>query len=244
MSEGQESPTQVSLETWIRSWIYLVAFVTWSFFCCVLFLPLLVARPSTLVACRAWASGILVLARIIVRIDSTTEGREHLPQGACIVAAQHQASYETFRMFLELERPVFVLKRELTWIPMIGWYMYRAGMVPIDRGRGVTAMRKMLRAADTALARGDQIVIFPEGTRTPHGVRVPYRPGVAAIYSHCKVPLIPMALNSGRVWGKTRVLKLPGTITFKFLPALPDGLQKDAMLTELRARLEGAGLPE
>ncbi len=244
MTEVQMSEEQVSLGTWIRSWLYLVAFVTWSFCCCVVFLPLLVSRPSTLVACRIWAGGIMVLARIVAGIKSTTEGREHLPQGACIVAAQHQASYETFRMFIELERPVMVLKQELTWIPMIGWYMYRAGMVPINRGKGVTAMRKMLRAADAALARGDQLVIFPEGTRTLHGVRAPYRPGVAAIYSHCKVPLIPMALNSGRLWGKTRILKLPGTITFKFLPALPAGLQKDAMLTELRTRLEAAALPQ
>ena len=238
------SEPQVSVGIWVRSWIYLVAFLTWTVFCCVAFIPLLITRPSTLVAIRGWVRGIMFLARVIARIDSRTEGREHMPDGACIVAAQHQASYETFRVFLDVPRPALVLKRELTWIPLIGWYMYRGGMVPIDRGAGITAMRKMLRAADEALARGDQLVIFPEGTRTPAGVRVPYRPGVAALYSHCKVPVIPMALNSGRLWGKTRLLKLPGTITFKFLPALPAGLKKDEMLAELRTRLESAGLPE
>ena len=238
------SEPSVSFETRVRSWIYLVAFLTWTVLCCVGFVPLLITRPTALMAIRGWVSGIMALARWIARIDSRTEGREHIPPGPCIIAAQHQASYETFRVFLELEHPVLVLKRELTWIPFIGWYMYRTGMVPIDRGRGVSAMRKMLRAAEAAVKRGDQLVIFPEGTRTPAGVSVPYRPGVAALYSHCKVPVVPMALNSGRLWGKTRVLKLPGTITFRFLPALPAGLKKDEMLAELRTRLEGAGLPE
>src|SRR5690349_20678267 len=108
------SDPQVSVGIWVRSWIYLVAFLIWSVFCCVGFVPLLVARRSTLVAIRVWAGGIMVLARVIARVDSRTEGREHLPQGGCIVAAQHQASYETFRVLLELDRPVLVLKRELT----------------------------------------------------------------------------------------------------------------------------------
>jgi 1-acyl-sn-glycerol-3-phosphate acyltransferase len=102
----------------------------------------------------------------------------------------------------------------------------------------------MLRAADAALASGHQVIIFPEGTRTPPGVQQPYRPGVVAMYSRATAPLIPMALNSGRLWGKTRILKLPGEIVFKFLPALPPNLGRDEMLAELRRRLEGAGLPE
>ena len=232
------------LAIWLRSWIYLFAFLTWSALISFVQLPLLVTRRSTRVAIRVWVRGIMWLARNIARIEHQSVGQENIPPGACIIAAQHQSSYETYRIFLELERPVLVLKRELTWIPLIGWYMHFGGMVPVDRGAGVSAMRKMLRAADAALARGDQIVIFPEGTRTPMGVQAPYRPGVAAIYSHCKVPVIPMALNSGPLWGKTRILKLPGTVTFRFLPALPAGLGKDQFLTELRHRLQGAGLPD
>jgi 1-acyl-sn-glycerol-3-phosphate acyltransferase len=206
-------------------------------------LPALASRASTVAAIRMWVRVVMWLARTVVGVDCRVLGREYLPAGACIVAAQHQSSFETYRLFLELERPVFVLKRELTWIPIVGWFMRRAGLVPIDRGAGARAMRQMLRAADAALARGDQVVIFPEGTRTPAGVRRPYRPGVVALYAHGRAPLVPMALNSGRLWGKTRVLKLPGEILFRFLPALPPGLDKDAMLAELRARIESAGLP-
>src|SRR5690349_6107214 len=149
------NPTNLAI--WVRSWIYLFTFLTWTVGCCVCFVPLLVTRTSTRLAIRMWVGGIMVLARVIVRVKPATDGREHVPPGPCIIAAQHQASYETYRIFLELERPVLVLKRELTWIPLIGWYMYRGGMVPIDRGAGASAMRKMLRGADAALKRGDQL---------------------------------------------------------------------------------------
>lgn len=236
------SPPEQSLSNWLRSWIYLAAFLAWTTATAIACMPTLLSRRSTRVAIRIWIRGIMFLARSIVGISCRIRGREHVPEGACIIAAQHQSSYETYRLFLELEHPVLILKRELIWIPVIGWYMMRAGLVSIDRSAGAGAMRKMLRSAQAALEAGCQVVVFPEGTRVPPGETRPYRPGIAALYAHCPVPMIPMALNSGRLWGKTRVLKIPGEITFQFLPALPVGLEKDQLLIELQGRLEGAGL--
>ena len=184
----------------------------------------------------------MVLARTIAGVDCRIEGHEHIPPGSCIIASQHQSSFETYRIFLEVPHPVFVLKRELVAIPVIGWYMARAGLVPIDRSAGAAAMRQMLRAARAAVERGDQIVLFPEGTRVPPGERRPYHPGIVALYQHCGVPVVPCALNSGPFWGKTRILKRPGTITLRFLPPLPEGLGKEEMLDQLRARIEGERL--
>jgi 1-acyl-sn-glycerol-3-phosphate acyltransferase len=232
----------ISPVTWVRSWLYLVTFLAWCVIAGLGFLPLLVTRRTTLVAIRGWARGIMVLARVVAGIRYTAIGREQIPAGPFILAAQHQAAYETFRVFLEVPRPILVLKRELTWIPVIGWYMHRAGLIAVDRSAGAGAMRKMLRAADEALARGDQLVIFPEGTRVPPGESWPYQPGIAALYSHCQVPVVPMALNSGVLWGKTRILKCPGRIVFRFLPPLPEGLSKRDMLDQLRANIEGADL--
>ena len=227
----------------LRSWLYLILFLCWTLSAAIICLPALWRRSWALKAIRMWVRGIMALARTIIRVDCRVEGHNHVPAGGCIIAAQHQSSFETYRLFLELDHPVFVLKRELTRIPFIGWYMHRAGLVPIDRGAGATAMRQMIRAAQAALARGDQVVVFPEGTRAAPGEHKPYRPGVAALYAHCHAPVIPLALNSGWVWGKTRVLKLPGTIVMRFLPALPEGLGKDAMLAELRVRIEKAAPP-
>ncbi len=228
---------------WLRSWIYLVLFLAWTLALAVVCLPVLLKASWTLAAIRMWIRGIMLLARTIVNVDFRVTGTEHLPdggKGSCIVAAQHQSSFETYALFLDLQRPVFILKRELFWIPLVGWYMARAGFIFIDRGGAGSAMRKMLRAAQEALDEGHQIVVFPEGTRVPPGESRPYKPGIAALYAHCTAPVIPMALNTATIWGKTRILKLPGEIVFQFLPALPKGLDKDGVLTELRARLEPA----
>jgi 1-acyl-sn-glycerol-3-phosphate acyltransferase len=233
---------RVSFAIWIRSWIYLALFLAWTIGASLVLLPTLLRREWTLVSIRFWVRGIMILARGIIGITCRITGKENVPSGACIIAAQHQASFETYRIFLDLPHPVFVLKRELTWIPLLGWYMGRAGLVPIDRAAGATAMRKMLRAAEAALARGDQIVVFPEGTRVPPGQQRPYQPGIFALYAHLGVPVVPMALNTGVLWGKTRILKIPGEIVFRFLPPLPVGLGKDDMLNTLRAEIEGADL--
>ncbi|MCC6912241.1 MAG: 1-acyl-sn-glycerol-3-phosphate acyltransferase [Rhodospirillaceae bacterium] len=224
----------------LRSWIYLFAFLTWTIGLALMCTPLLIWRRTTVGAIRVWVHGVRNLARVICGVTFRSEGRENLPKGACIVAAQHQSSFETYEMFLELENPVFVLKRELIYIPVVGWYMQRAGLVHIDRGAGATAMRKMFREAQEALAAGNQVVIFPEGTRVKPGTSVPYKPGVAALYAHCDAPVIPMSLNTGTIWGKTRILKRPGEIVFRYRPALPKGLSRDEMLAELRVRLEAA----
>ncbi len=223
---------------WVRSWIYLAAFLTWTVGTAVMCLPTLLSKRWALATTKMWIRGIMALARTIVGIDCVTAGRDNLPQGACVIAAQHQSSYETYRLFLELDRPIFILKRELTYIPFVGWFITRMGLIGIDRSAGATAMRKMLRDVQAVLDDGHQVIIFPEGTRTSPGTVRPYRRGVAALYTHCTAPVIPMALNSGYFWGKSRVLKRPGTIAFHFLPALRSGMDKETMLSELRARID------
>ena len=204
--------------TWIRSWVYLIAFLTWTISASIICLPALLRTTWSLSVARMWLHGIMFLARTVVGVDCKIVGRENIPDGACVVAAQHQSSFETYRLFLELDRPIFVLKRELTHIPFVGWFMRRIGLIGIDRSAGASSMRTMLREAQAALDAGYQIIIFPEGTRTAPGTVKPYRPGVAALYAHCSAPIIPVALNSGYFWGKSRVLKTAGTIVFQFLP--------------------------
>jgi len=219
---------------WLRSWVYLIAFVTWTTIIALGMLPGLARAGGAMTVIRTWARGVMVLARVIVGIRCRIEGLENLPRGACIIASQHQSAFETYRFFIELPHAAIILKRELVAIPVLGWYMRRAGLIAIDRSAGVQAMRQALRATKAALAQGRQVVIFPEGTRTPPGVVRAYRPGIAALYRHARVPVIPVALNSGYCWGKTRVLKYSGTVTMRYLPALAEGLEKEEVLSELR----------
>lgn len=224
----------------LGSWIYAIAFPLWTAAVAIICVPLLVTRTSTMFVIHNWERGVEFLARTLVGITFRAEGRENIPPGPCIIAAQHQSSFETYRMFLEVPHPVFVLKQELTRIPFVGWYIKRAGLVPIDRGGYAAAMRRMMRAAEAAIARGGQIIIFPEGTRTAPNTRREYLPGVAGLYKHLKVPVVPMALNTGYFWGKSRIRKDPGEIVFRYLPPLYPGLDRDQFLTELRARIESA----
>lgn len=239
---GAEPPlaTRVGPATWIRSALYALAFSVWAVIACLGQVPLLLRRAWTPLAIYIWNAGNVLLARVVGGVGCRVEGLEHLPTEPCIVASQHQSSYETFRVFVDLNNPVLVLKQELIRIPFIGWYMLRGGMVGIDRKAGAAAMRKTMRAAKAALASGRHVVIFPEGTRAPPGTILPFRPGIAALYLHCNVPVIPVALDSGWFWGKTRLLKRPGQITVRFLPALPAGLGKDEMLERLQTSIAEA----
>ncbi|MBL8631365.1 MAG: 1-acyl-sn-glycerol-3-phosphate acyltransferase, partial [Rhodospirillaceae bacterium] len=131
----------------LRSWIYEVVFIVWIALVAIVGIPGLVSRRSALGVVRFWVRTNTWLARVICGITFRVEGRENIPDGPCIIAAQHQSSFETYALFAEIDRPVFVLKKELMWIPIIGWYISATGLVPIDRGAGAAAMRRMLRAA-------------------------------------------------------------------------------------------------
>ena len=225
---------------WIRSLLYAIAFCIWAVIACLGLLPLMLRRSWTPNAIYIWNGGNVVLARLFAGVSCRIEGFENLPATPCIIAPQHQSAYETFRVFVDLPHPVMVLKQELIRIPFIGWYMLRGGMVSVDRNAGTAAMRKTMRAAKAALESGRHVVIFPEGTRAPPGVVLPLQPGIAALYLYCRVPVIPVALDSGWFWGKNRFLKRPGHITMRYLPALPPGLGKDEMMERLHTVLSEA----
>ena len=232
----------------LRSTLYIPLFLAWTLAVALLGLPFLVSRRGALAVTRFWARGVATLARWLVGVKLEVRGRENVPDGPCIIAAQHQSAFETYMLFLLFEYPVFILKDSLQWIPLVGWFIKRGGLIPINRGSGANAMRRILRGANEAISQGETLLIFPEGTRTPPGGHQDYKPGIAALYSHCNAPIIPMALNSGCIWWKTRLEKLPGTIVFEFLPAIPTGLTREAFLTELRCAIETASaalpLPE
>jgi 1-acyl-sn-glycerol-3-phosphate acyltransferase len=207
----------------------------------VLYLPLLLAPPLWMMAAARWWIGLLLwlLARI-VGLRHRVVGEDNLPDGPFIVAAKHQSAWETFAFNVLLDDPVFVIKRELFWVPFYGWFAKHAGMIGIDRKAGAASLRKMVAEARAALAAGRPIVIFPEGTRTAPGAAPHYQPGIAALYRALDVPVVPCALNSGLTWGRRAFLKKPGTITVAYLPPIPPGLPRDAFMARLQDAIETA----
>jgi 1-acyl-sn-glycerol-3-phosphate acyltransferase len=183
---------------------------------------------------NAWARFHSRCARGILGIGVRVEGE--LPQGGVLIAAKHESMFETLEMPVLFRDPAVVMKRELARIPIWGWLAQRYGMIPIDREGGAGALRRLLKLAAEATAAGRPVVIFPEGTRVPHGEAPPLQPGLAGLYRALSLPIVPLALDSGRVWGRRLLGKKPGTVTFRFGEPIPPGLPR----REAEARVHAA----
>ena len=223
------------------SLLFAVAVFVWTAILAVLYLPFLVLPRRVLQkGARFWIKGIMRLLALTVSLTYEIRGKENLSQGPCILASKHQSAWDTLVYHLLLDDPTIVLKKELFLVPFFGWYLRKAGMIGVDRSAGTKALKTMVRGSETALAQGRQIIVFPEGTRTAPGTHRSYLPGVAALYRHLEVPVVPVALNSGLFWGRRAFVKRPGTILLQFLSAIPAGLARDDFMAELERRIETA----
>ena len=205
------------------------------------FLPVL-ALPRTVLwqAVGSWVAVNHWLLRTICGIDFEIVGAERIPKGPLIVAAKHQSAWETYSLLGLFTDPVYVLKRELMWIPVFGWYCLKARMIPVRRGIGATTLAALAERAKKEIALGRQIMIFPEGTRQAPDAEGNYKYGVAHLYGELDVPCLPIALNAGLYWPRRSWTMRPGTIRVEILDPIPPGLHPDAFLTVLKNQLEPA----
>jgi 1-acyl-sn-glycerol-3-phosphate acyltransferase len=201
---------------------------------------LLLPRRYARACIRACALTTLWLLRTICGIRAEFRGTGKLPKAACIVACKHQSAWETFGLFAVLDAPVFVLKRELMWVPFFGWYAWKAGYIAVDRSAGLSALTRMTARAKAALADGYQLVIFPEGTRRPPGAEPDYKPGIVHLYSKAGVPCVPIALNSGLHWPRRSLWRPPGTVILEILDPIAPGLDRATFLARLQDSIESA----
>ncbi len=223
-------------------WFNLTFYITNIVMSSLLSPMLLLPRPLIVKGVEIWLGTVAWVEKHLGGIDYRVIGREHLPQGAYILASKHQSEWETFKLHLIVKDPAIVLKRELLDIPLIGWWMSRSGSIAIDRSARTQALSNMTKAARKAASEGRPIVIFPEGTRAAPGESRPYKTGVAALYQELNIPVVPMALNSGLLWPKNSLFKKRGMITVEILPPIPAGLPREAMMQRLRDELEPAAL--
>jgi 1-acyl-sn-glycerol-3-phosphate acyltransferase len=189
---------------------------------------------------RRYASSTLWFLRVVCGIGVEWRGRDKLPDGAYIVACKHQSTWETYALFMLLPDPTYVLKRELMRLPLFGWLATKARMIPVDRGSHAKALAGMAAAARNEVARGRQIVIFPEGTRQPPDAEPRYLPGVAYLYAELGLPCVPVALNSGLFMPRRTLSRYPGTVLVEVLDPIPPGLGRREFFTRLQSVLEDA----
>lgn len=173
---------------------------------------------------RAWARGVLALLAAVVGVRYVVRGAHHRPPGPCLIVVNHQSTWETLAALVLFPDVAIVAKRELLRIPVMGWYLKHSPMIVIDREEGSKALRQMTEAGRAALAGGRSVLIFPEGTRRPVGVPVRFKRGVALLYRSLAVAVLPVALDSGRFWGRGLWTKAPGTIRVSMLPPIAPGV--------------------
>lgn len=200
-------------------------------------------RRCTEIISKYYAGYITWIEKHIMGLTLEMRGLENLPTDTpYIIAAKHQSAYETLKLpfMAQLNFPVIILKKELTRLPVWGLYPKRMGLVAIDRSAGLSAMNEIAIGCRRAMEDDRNVIIFPQGTRIAPGAIDTYKPGLAKIYKDLKVPIVPMALNTGVFWGRNAFFKKQGTIIFEFLPPLAAGQPPLKVMRELETALENA----
>ena len=200
----------------------------------------LMPRRAILIMAKVWGRTSLWLLRVVCDLNVEFRGLENITPGPLIVAAKHQSTWETFALLSLFDDPTFIIKRELMWIPLFGWFTVKGRMIPVRRGAGLQALTEMGANARDEIQRGRQLIIFPEGTRRAPGAEPRYKFGVAHLYAEIGVGCVPVALNSGLFWRRRSFLRLPGTVRVEFLDPIPPGLDKEEFLARLQSDIETA----
>ncbi len=220
---------------WLRSILYALIFYPAT----VLFviggmIMTLFGQRGTRTLVRSWCSFSYLLAESVLGVRSDVEGR--IPDGPVLIAVKHESMYETLEMVRITDTPVIVLKRELSRIPFFGWLTRRYGVIPVDRSAGPKALREMVAAGRSAIETGRAVLIYPEGTRVRHGESPRLRSGFAGLYRAIGLPVVPVAVDSGRLWTKS-LLKRAGVVHFRIGETIPAGLKREEIEAKVHAAI-------
>ena len=192
----------------------------------------LFGRRPTLAVVLSWVDLHHWLAANILGIHVRVEGS--IPPGPHLIAVKHEAMLETLEMVRITHLPVIVIKRELADIPLFGFMTRRYGVIPVERSAGAKALRSLVEYGKQAVASGRSVIIYPEGTRVRSGEAPPLRSGFAALYRALGLPVVPVAVDSGRLWGRGFVHRA-GTVTLKIGAVIPAGLKRDEIEHKVHA---------
>ena len=206
------------------SCVFTVLWFLWTIIWGILCMPILFYKKGNRIIFRTgyvWAKITLLLLKYTCKISHEVIGTENIPNNAFIAASKHQSAWETILFLYLFKEPVLIIKKELTNIPIYGWYLNKMSMIIIDRNKGINAIKQMKYGVQEAINNGRPIIIFPEGTRTCPKHRIPYKSGIKFLYDEFgnTVPIIPIALNSGKYWINKSIIKKPGIIKVKIMQA-------------------------
>ncbi|WP_339048711.1 lysophospholipid acyltransferase family protein [Candidatus Mesenet endosymbiont of Phosphuga atrata] len=225
----------------IRNISFNLFLVVWAALYTIAALPILLMPLPVIIVFSSFAVRIvLLMLKLICGITYEVRGKENIPDRSFIVASKHQSPLETFILMVLFKRTVFILKKELLWLPFIGLHFFALKMIFIDRKGGSSVIHNMTKTTKLRLKEGRTVVIFPEGTRVAIGQKREYKSGIAFLYSNLSVPVLPIALNTGLFWPRN-IMSLQrncGKVIVEILPPIYPGLTKKDFLTLLQNSIE------
>lgn len=192
-------------------------------FVCTIFSILPGGRPGLEAVARGYARMFFWLLRPTVGLKMRIEGRENLPDGPCVLYLKHSSTWETMLPFILVKRPAFVVKRELLWIPFVGWPLARLGAIGINRNSRRRSVDQIRRQGKRLIARGHTVAVFPEGHRMAPGKTRRYGLSGALLARDCSVPIVPIAHNAGEFWSRRSFIKRGGTVRVIIGPPVQTG---------------------
>lgn len=225
----------------ISGLLFNLFFILWEVFYTFIALPILLLPVRIVTIFSIYSvKVVLLMLRLLCRIEYEIRGRENIPQQPFIVASKHQSPLETFIFMLLFREVAFILKNELKWLPFAGLHFIALKMIFINRLDGVKSIRHIVKSAKMRMKENRSVIIFPEGTRTTINQNIKYQSGIAALYSTLSVPVLPVALNTGLFWPKSilSLRKNPGTAIIEILPPIYPGLNKNEFLQSLQKIIE------
>lgn len=227
----------------LRSLIFNVLFTIANLILCIgLLWALLLPRKTAFYCILIYFKCIHMIETYVLGLDYIIKGMENLPKnGPYIIAMKHQSTYETFKVFMIFGYIAIIMKRELSWIPLWGWYAAKLKMIFVNRGAKSKAVESMIANAKPVIEESRPILIYPQGTRVSVHDTIkdkPYKQGSIRLYEHYNIPIVPVAMNSGLFWPKRSFIKRGGTVTFHILPAIQPGLPPKQAFEIMRDQIE------
>ncbi len=224
---------------WLRSLIFIVQMYLAMFLMALFFTPLAVWK-------RDWAfRGIHTYCRWVRwtaswMVGLKSEVRGEVPTDEVLLASKHQSFFDIIIIVSAVPRPKFVMKKEIQWAPIVGYFAKRIGCIAVDRGKRSLAIKQMVADVKSGAQFPGQLIIFPQGTRVAAGASKPYKIGTGVLYRETKQDCVPAATNVGVFWRRHGIMRHPGLAVVEFLPRIKSGLKIELFMEELETAIEDA----
>ncbi|MCP5085224.1 MAG: 1-acyl-sn-glycerol-3-phosphate acyltransferase [Rhodobacteraceae bacterium] len=224
---------------WLRSLLFIGQMYVMMLLMGLFFLPLVLVRRNTaFTAIHTYTRWVRWTAGWMVGLKSEIRGE--IPTDEVIVASKHQSFLDIIIIVSELPRPKFIMKKELKWAPILGFYANRINCIAVDRGKRGKAIKQMVRDVKSGRQQPGQLVIFPQGTRVAAGARKPYKVGTAVLHAETGTDVVPAATNVGVFWKRHGIYRYPGLAVVEFLPRITQGKSTEEFMAHLEATIENA----